>query len=106
MVIKQNRCSSQNQTLIIALFPKMHASNLFVITSVAASLASGATFPLQKKADLFCPSPSIPFCCTRSIAGYDQGKYSYDVGCMYKKEKRERERERERTALKSKEEDA
>jgi hypothetical protein len=51
----------------IALFPKMHASTLLLlITSVAAGLASGATFPLQKKATLFCASPTIPFCCTRS----------------------------------------
>jgi hypothetical protein len=77
---------------IIALFPQMHASNLLLITSVAASLASGATFPLQKKADLFCPSPSIPFCCTRSLVGYEHGKNSYLVGCTCKQEKRESER--------------
>jgi hypothetical protein len=69
----------------------MHAPTLLLlITSVAASLASGASFPLQKKATLFGASPSIPFCCTRSEADYDQGAEALYLDKCMCKERRER----------------
>jgi hypothetical protein len=68
---------------IFALFPKnvrFHASLDHVRRS---QVASGATSPLQKKAALSCPSPNIPFCCTKSEvdAGGDFG--GYEVKCTY-----------------------